>query len=118
MYFILCSFPEGLPLNVKIVAISSSSLSVTWQPPDKNNRNGKIVSYTVCITQLEDKTCSMNYTTKEQRLEINYLKAETKYYVRVLPSAKVGYGIYSNNTWVLTNGCKLYIVYVKMKLNR
>ncbi|XP_046858727.1 uncharacterized protein LOC124452186 [Xenia sp. Carnegie-2017] len=96
--------PEGPPLNIKFVAISSTSLSVTWEPPDVDKRNGKIVSYTVSMTQLENETCSMNYTTKEQRLDINNVKQETKYYVRVLASTIVGSGIYSNGTWVFTNG--------------
>ncbi|XP_046856875.1 uncharacterized protein LOC124450287 [Xenia sp. Carnegie-2017] len=95
--------PEGPPLNVQIVALSSSSLSVTWEPPDKNKTNGKIVSYTVCITHLENETCSMKYMIEEQRLDINNVKPGTKYYVRVLASTIVGSGCYSNGTWVFTN---------------
>ncbi|XP_046858188.1 uncharacterized protein LOC124451619 isoform X2 [Xenia sp. Carnegie-2017] len=96
--------PEGPPLNVQIVALSSSSLSVTWEPPDKNKTNGKIVNYTVCITHLENETCSMKYMIEEQRLDINNVKPGTKYYVRVLASTIVGSGCYSNVTWVFTNG--------------
>ncbi|XP_046858342.1 receptor-type tyrosine-protein phosphatase F-like isoform X1 [Xenia sp. Carnegie-2017] len=96
--------PEGPPLNVKIVALSSSSLSVTWQSPDKNKTNGKIVNYTVCITHLENETCSMKYMIKEQPLNVNNVKPGTKYYVRVLASTIVGSGCYSNVTWVFTNG--------------
>ncbi|XP_046840184.1 tyrosine-protein phosphatase 10D-like [Xenia sp. Carnegie-2017] len=96
--------PEGPPLNVQIVALSSSSLSVTWEPPDKNKTNGKIVSYTVCITHLENENCSMKYMNEEQRLDINNVKQGTKYYVRVLASTIVGAGCYSNGTWVFTNG--------------
>ncbi|XP_046857058.1 receptor-type tyrosine-protein phosphatase S-like isoform X7 [Xenia sp. Carnegie-2017] len=96
--------PEGPPLNVNIFAISSSSLSVTWKPPDIAKRNGKIVSYTACITQLENETCSMNYSIAEQRLDINNVKPGTKYYVRVLASTIVGSGIYSNSTWAFSNG--------------
>ncbi|XP_046856883.1 receptor-type tyrosine-protein phosphatase F-like isoform X4 [Xenia sp. Carnegie-2017] len=98
------SVPEGPPLNVQIVALSSSSLSVTWEPPDKKKTNGKIVNYTVCITHLENETCSMKYMIEEQRLDINNVKPGTKYYVRVLASTIVGSGCYSNVTWVFTNG--------------
>ncbi|XP_046862465.1 receptor-type tyrosine-protein phosphatase F-like [Xenia sp. Carnegie-2017] len=96
--------PEGPPLNVQIVALSSSSLSVTWEPPDKKKTNGKIVNYTVCITHLENETCSMKYMIEEQRLDINNVKPGTKYYVSVLASTIVGSGCYSNVTWVFTNG--------------
>ena len=68
------------------------------------------------MTKLETETCSMNYTTKEQRLDINNVKQETKYYVRVLASTIVGSGIYSNGTWVFTNGCKLSMVYAQVCL--
>ncbi|XP_046858340.1 uncharacterized protein LOC124451778 isoform X2 [Xenia sp. Carnegie-2017] len=96
--------PDGPPLNVTIYAIGNTSLFVTWKPPDVTKRNGKIVSYTVCIKQCGGDTCSKTYTTEEQHLEINHLKPATKYCVRVLASTKVGPGIYSKLKWTFSNG--------------
>jgi hypothetical protein len=99
--------PEGPPLNVQVTAESSSSLSVKWEEPEKDKRNGIIVNYTVCISLGESKSfCFQKYTTKSKILVIGNLNASTKYYVRVLASTKVGSGNYSESTEKFTNGSK------------
>ncbi|CAB4022221.1 Receptor-type tyrosine- phosphatase delta, partial [Paramuricea clavata] len=96
--------PEGPPLNVTVIADSSSLLSVTWEPPKKDKRNGIIVSYTVCISHEESKPCFREYATKNKMIVIDNLFASTKYYVRVLASTKVGRGSYSESKGKFTNG--------------
>jgi hypothetical protein len=91
-----------------MTAESSSSLSVTWKPPEKNKRNGMIVSYTVCISHEESKLCFKEQTTKEKMLVIASLNASTKYYVRVLASTKVGPGNYSESKGKFTNGSEFF----------
>ena len=98
--------PDGPPLNVKVTAESSSSLSVTWEPPEKDKRNGEIISYTVCVSREENKPCFIERTTEENTLVITSLNPSTKYYVRVLASTKVGRGIYSESVEKFTNGSK------------
>ena len=90
-----------------MIAQNSSSLSVTWEPPEKDKRNGIIVSYTVCISHEESKPCFKEQTTEEKLLVIASLNVSTKYYVRVLASTKVGRGPYSESTGKRTNGSKL-----------
>ncbi|XP_046858701.1 receptor-type tyrosine-protein phosphatase F-like [Xenia sp. Carnegie-2017] len=75
--------PEGPPLNITISVISSSSLSVTWKPPDKSKRNGKIVNYTVCIPPIE---------TSDDVLCVGFGKY------------KIGFGNYSEKQMAITNG--------------
>ena len=106
-YFIRFLAPEGPPLNIQVTTESSSSLSVTWEAPEKNKRNGKIVNYTVCISHEESKPCFKEYTTKKKMLVISNLNVSTKYYVRVLASTKVGRGNYSESERKFTNGSKL-----------
>jgi hypothetical protein len=89
-----------------VTAESSSSLSVTWELPEKNKRNGIIVSYTVCISHEESKLCFEEQTTQENMLSFTSLNASTKYYVRVLASTKVGSGNYSESKGKFTNGSK------------
>ena len=105
-YFIPFLAPEGPPLNVTVTAESSSSLSVTWEPPEKDKRNGIIDSYTVCISHEESKPCFKEQTTEEKMLVIASLNDSTKYYVRVLASTKVGRGNYSESKGKFTNGSK------------
>ncbi|XP_046857075.1 uncharacterized protein LOC124450443 isoform X2 [Xenia sp. Carnegie-2017] len=99
--------PESPPSNISISMIRSLSFVVMWEPPDINKRNGEIVDYTVCITDLENLKCLINYTTKEQSLKIDSLKPMTKYYIRVLASTKIGPGNYSESKMAITNGLPL-----------
>ncbi|XP_028402625.1 receptor-type tyrosine-protein phosphatase F-like isoform X2 [Dendronephthya gigantea] len=96
--------PEGPPLNVTVTTKNSSSLSVTWNPPEEEKRNGVIVNYTVCISHEETKPCFKEHTTEKMMLVIDSLNASTKYYVRVLASTKVGRGNYSKSQGIFTNG--------------
>ena len=107
--------PDGPPLNVKVTAESSSSLSVTWEPPAKDKRNGEIVNYSVCVSLEENKSCIIKNTTDEKTLTINKLNVSTKYYVRVLASTKVGPGQYSEYECKFTNGGKTSLKIVVFK---
>ena len=49
MFFIL-AVPSGAPQNFMITADSSTSLSMTWDPPAVQHRNGIITAYTINIT--------------------------------------------------------------------
>ena len=96
-----------------MIAESSSSLSVTWEPPEKDKRNGIIVSYTVCISHEESESCFKEQTAKEKMLVIASLNASTKYYVRVLASTKIGRGPYSESKGKVTNGSKCRLGYTR-----
>ena len=100
--------PDGPPLNIKVTSESSSSLSVTWEPPEKDKRNGEIINYTVCVSHEENKPCFIERTTNKNALTINKLSVSTKYYVRVLASTKVGPGQYSEHVEKFTNASKYY----------
>jgi hypothetical protein len=94
-----------------VTAESLSSLSVTWEPPEKDKRNGIIASYTVCISREESKPCFREYTTKRKMIVIDNLIASTKYYVRVLASTKGGRGIYSESEGKFANGSKCRLAF-------
>jgi hypothetical protein len=99
-----------------VTAESSSSLSVTWEPPENDKRNGMIVNYTVCISHEESEPCFKEKITEDKMLVIASLNASTKYYVRVLASTKVGSGNYSESKGKFTNGskfcsCKMFFWY-------
>ena len=91
---------------MKVTAESSSSLSVTWEPPEKDKRNGKIISYTVCISYEEKKPCFIEHTADKKTLVISSLNSSSKYYVRVVASTKVGRGSYSKSEEKSTNASK------------
>ncbi|XP_046857453.1 receptor-type tyrosine-protein phosphatase T-like isoform X2 [Xenia sp. Carnegie-2017] len=95
--------PDGPPLNVTVAVVNSSSLSITWKPPDISKRNGKIINYTICITRWKNGTCSGNFTTKNQNFIVNDLKPATTYYISILASTIIGRGNYSENEIAITN---------------
>ena len=89
-----------------MTAKNSSSLSVTWEPPEKDKRNGIIVNYTVCISYDESKLCFKEQTTKENTSIVGNLSDSTMYYVGVRASTNVGPGPYSESEKERTNGSK------------
>ncbi|XP_028402297.1 uncharacterized protein LOC114525264 [Dendronephthya gigantea] len=96
--------PDGPPLNVKVISESSSSLSVTWDPPEEEKRNGVIISYTVCVLQSRNEPCLQTFTMGARKWVISNLNPLTKYYVRVLAITSVGQGSYSKSKEAFTNG--------------
>lgn len=55
----MCSFsvaPSGPPQNVTGVAVSSSSIRLTWSAPPADQQNGAITSYHITITEIETGT--------------------------------------------------------------
>jgi len=66
--------PSGTPTNVQVVAISSRSIRLTWEPPRPEDQNGIIVAYNITITEAE--TGRVWYFQKEgtkSLLVVNFL---------------------------------------------
>ena len=51
--FFTCLVPTGAPRNIAAAAVSSSSISLTWEPPSFELQNGIIRSYHINVTELE-----------------------------------------------------------------
>ena len=45
--------PSGPPVNVTVEAESSTSLLISWQPPDTLKQNGIVTSYRIEISQTD-----------------------------------------------------------------
>ena len=101
--------PSGPPLNIKTTSRSVSSLSLTWDPPDKEKQHGVIVSYTACVALSKNGLCFQTFTTTEREWIVRKLNASTKYYIRVLATNKAGDSAYSESTGIFTNGSKCNI---------
>ena len=44
--------PSGTPTNVRGVATSSTSIRLTWEPPQPGDQNGVIQAYNIIITEV------------------------------------------------------------------
>ncbi|CAB4038919.1 Receptor-type tyrosine- phosphatase delta, partial [Paramuricea clavata] len=96
--------PSGPPLNIRSTSRSTSSFSLTWDPPEKEKQNGVIISYTACVSHSENGSCFRTYITSERKWLVSNLNVSTKYYVRVRASNKAGSSIYSGSEGFFTNG--------------
>ena len=103
-------------MNIRTTSRSASSLSFAWDPPDKTEQNGVIISYKACVSHLENEPCFQTFTTRERKWLVGNLNSSTKYFVRVLASTKVGHGNYSESKGFFTNGRKYNtsVVYISI----
>ena len=50
MFGVMCVGPSGAPLNFLLQAVDAFTLSMMWDPPSVEHRNGVILHYIVNIT--------------------------------------------------------------------
>lgn len=49
---LLLTAPSGPPINLMLANVNQTSFTVTWEPPNLLERNGRIVGYTVQVTRV------------------------------------------------------------------
>eukprot|EP00057_Strongylocentrotus_purpuratus_P029799 XP_011684273.1 PREDICTED: receptor-type tyrosine-protein phosphatase delta [Strongylocentrotus purpuratus] len=86
--------PSGSPMNVTASPLSSSSISVSWDPPLEEERNGLILKYTIRYYSSAMPTELTNRTT-ETDIVLTSLVPNTAYSVEVRAHTSVGPGPYS-----------------------
>ncbi|XP_035983333.1 Down syndrome cell adhesion molecule-like protein 1 [Fundulus heteroclitus] len=92
--------PEGPPINVKLQALSSDSIKVTWKPPSVELRNGVLRSYIVSYREYDPETrqfqnwqqLSVIATSEEESAVLTNLKPSTQYNVHVQAKTNAGLG--------------------------
>ena len=70
--------PAAAPRDFSGVALSSKSISLSWNPPTLEDRNGIIRSYTINSTELETNN-TFSYTSVGTTLRINSLHPYYRY---------------------------------------
>ena len=98
--------PSGPPTNIKTTSRTTSSLSLTWDPPKKDKQNDVIISYSACVSHSENGSCFQKFIFHTRKWDVRNLNPSTAYYVRVLASNKAGDGPYSESKEFLTNASK------------
>ena len=101
----------GEPLNVQALAVNSSAVEVTWDPPADGDRNGVIRGYQIYVQPKN--TNSMYYsmplrfntaTGNVNRYNVSGLQPDTKYSVQVAALTRKGDGSRSQPVRVKTPG--------------
>ena len=98
-FFVLPLDPGGPPQAVAIYAVSSTSVSVSWNPVTADDRNGIIKGYKVNYQALPNgqmvakfSNISSQQQNKTQTVTLDNLNEFTNYSIRVLAFTLVGNG--------------------------
>ncbi|XP_031768758.1 tyrosine-protein phosphatase Lar isoform X4 [Galleria mellonella] len=105
-------YVPGEPQDVKVSAINSTSIHVTWKPPQEKEKNGIIRGYHVHVQEIREEGKNflndpmrfnvMDETTLE--LNISGLQPDTRYNVQVAALTRKGDGDRSTPVSVKTPG--------------
>ena len=114
MLILFTQAPSGPPLSVAFISRTKNSLSVSWQAPDEDVRNGKLMGYQVCYSNKANPTCIERNTTLT--CTIHNLQPATKYFVTISAVTGAGFGSKSPEIKKTTNGGKcLYFVHISYR---
>ena len=91
MHFV--AVPSGPPDSVKENVINSTSAQVFWLPPQEDQQNGEILSYTVIISGYEGNHLVVyNFTAYSTLINLPNLRPFSEYNVSIAASTLVGTG--------------------------
>ncbi|XP_022084069.1 neogenin-like isoform X5 [Acanthaster planci] len=92
--------PSGIPDNISAEADSTTSITVTWEPPPVNQRNGLVNGYKMKYRTKENgkRTHSLIIDGNERSYTISGLVRNTAYEVRMAAYNNNGTGPYSD--WI------------------
>jgi hypothetical protein len=87
--------PSSPPENPKCDVLGSTSIYVTWSPPNKDGQNGKIRGYKVSYSSDEDyhERQPTMATTTNQYFTIDNARKYTNYSITVVAFTSVGDGM-------------------------
>ncbi|XP_069027541.1 cell adhesion molecule DSCAM-like isoform X1 [Embiotoca jacksoni] len=92
--------PEGPPLDMQLVALSSHSIEVTWKPPRAELRNGVLRSYSISYREFDPagkqfkrwQHLSLTATHEVESVVLKNLKPSTEYGVIIQAKTNGGIG--------------------------
>ena len=93
--------PTGEPTVVRLNALTSSAIYISWHPPLYNRRNGIIRNYIVNLSSVKS-GYNATYVVYSEEIVISGLDPFSMYSVRVASENSVGIGPYSRYEHVQT----------------
>ena len=108
------SVPNGYPQNFEARAVSSRMFTLTWYPPNFEDRNGIIIGYTINLTNTR-RNDTLLYSSNTTALTLSTLSPYTTYYCTVAARTSIGTGPFTAVLTLLTpqDGKKLYFPIVE-----
>ncbi|XP_023335862.1 Down syndrome cell adhesion molecule-like protein Dscam2 [Eurytemora carolleeae] len=97
--------PSGSPVSVRVEAVSSTQILVSWQPPREDDRNGILLGYSVRYGELnsEHLTKKTVRSVSTTELRLSGLVPFTKYQVMVNAFNSIGAGPTSSRSIISTH---------------
>jgi len=91
------SIPSSSATNIIVELISTTSLSIRWNPPLENETNGEILAYKVnCLASNETNSIRLtNISADAKGLFIKSLIEDMEYCISIAARTRLGYGPYS-----------------------
>ena len=86
--------PSGYPQNIETRAVSSRMSTLSWDPPNYEDRNGVIIGYVINVTNTR-RSETLQYTSNTTTLTLSTLSPYTTYYCIVAARTSVGTGPFS-----------------------
>ena len=111
--------PSAPPQNVSLDSITSSSISLSWEPPLDDQRNGIIVQYTIRIV-LVDEGSYIFVNSTIPSVTVTSLRPYTTYDCFVAAETSAGRGPFSTSLIIVTEEAgegMITIVYLTARLH-
>ena len=105
MYADCCSLdsvPTGPPLDVDATPVTSTSVTISWNPPAPENQNGVITGYVINLTLTVGSEEVSQYLSSRDNITIGSLHPFTTYNFTVAAQTSVGTGPYTTSSTVMT----------------
>ena len=83
--------PSGRPQSLSLTSVAASSLNISWNAPNEEDRNGNIDEYIINVTNTET-LVTTQFTTTNNDFSINDLNPDTTYSLSVAASNSNGTG--------------------------
>ena len=93
--------PNGDPQNFEATATSSRMSTLSWDPPNFEDRNGVIIGYVINVTNTQ-RNETLQYTSNATALTLTTLSPYTTYYCIVAARTSVGIGPFTTVLTLLT----------------
>ena len=102
--------PGGAPLNFSVMAISSTSVKLSWLEPEKQLRNGDIIMYEISYYKTSDPTKTYGLNVTQTNIVIEGLDMKSDYIFQVKAYTSKGAGPWSARLPFQTFGpCKFIV---------
>ena len=109
--------PSSSVRNPAIAEYSSSTVSLTWNPPEPENRNGPILYYDINVT-VSSTGNTFLLTSLTEYLNVTSLRPYTTYIFRIAAVTEVGAGPYSTSLSVTTLSTGTYCTHICIDVNQ